>query len=395
MFMTSLQSSAIKFLSARGRAVTAEVPKTWRRLSSVPRVLRQARDIQVGMTPHDVVLARGTFKLLRYRRDTPATHAEPVLCCYALVNRPYILDLQPDKSVVRRYLERGFEVYMIDWGIPSDHDRHLSTEDYVCGFLRRASNFVQQKHTCKKIHLLGYCMGGTFAAILTALHPESIRTLTLLAAPIEFSGRESLLSVWCESKYFDVDAFIDAHGNCPADFLQNCFLYLKPIQNLIEKRIGFYEQMADPTFVTNYFALERWVNDNIPVAGETFREFVKKLFQRNELVRGEFRLGGRRVDLGRIDCSLLLLTAQNDHLVPPASTNGIRPYVCSEDITELMADSGHVGLVVGGKAQKTIWVEATMWLANRSTPAKRAAPPSSSTFGTSVATQLEGGRHGS
>jgi polyhydroxyalkanoate synthase len=361
-------SSVIKLIASHGRAVRAEVPQTWRRLMSVPRVLQQLRDTRVGTTPCDVVLSCGTFKLLRYRRESPATYAEPVLFCYALVNRHYILDLQPDKSIVRRYLERGFDVYMIDWGVPSDGDRNLSIEDYVCGFLQRASSFIQHEHAAKKIHLLGYCMGGTFAALLTALQPQSVRTLTLLASPIDFSGKESLLSVWSEAKYFNVDEFIDARGNCPADFLQNCFLYIKPVQNLIEKRLAFYEQMTDPNFVTNYFALERWVTDNIPVAGETFREFVKKLFQRNELVRGEFRLGCRRIDLARIDCPLLLLTAKNDHLVPPASTNGIRPHVSSQDITALMTESGHVGLVVGGKAQKTTWVEATTWLANRSAP---------------------------
>jgi len=111
--------------------------------------------------------------------------------------------------------------------------------------------------------------------------------------------------------------------------------------------------------------MERWVNDNIPVAGETFREFVKKLYQGNELVRGEFHLGDRRIDLRRIACPLLLLTAKNDHLVPPRSTNGIEPLVSSREIKTMMIDAGHVGLVVSGKAHKTFWPEATRWLTER------------------------------
>jgi poly[(R)-3-hydroxyalkanoate] polymerase subunit PhaC len=369
--MGPMTSEAIALLAHGGRAVAAEVPRTWRRLMSVPRVLKQSRDVQVGTTPHDIVLQRGTFRLLRYRRETPSVYAEPILFCYALVNRPYILDLQPDKSVVRRYLERGFDVYLIDWGVPSDEDSKLTIEDYVCGYLQQAVRYVQYAHARKRIHLLGYCMGGTFAAMLTALEPDSIRTLTLLASPIDLGGKESLLNVWAEAKNFDVDAFVEARGNCPADFLQNCFLYIKPVQNLLEKKIAFVENMHDPSFVANYFALERWVNDNIPVAGETFREFVKRLFQQNELVEGKFTLGRDRVDLRRIDCPLLLLTAKNDHLVPPRSTNGIRPHVSSKDITAVMAESGHVGLVVGGKSQKTIWVDATKWLADRSNSTER------------------------
>ena len=112
--------------------------------------------------------------------------------------------------------------------------------------------------------------------------------------------------------------------------------------------------------------MERWINDNIPVAGETFREFVKNLYQRDELVRGELHLGDRRVDLGRITCPLLLLTAANDHLVPPSSTEGIRTQVGSQAVRSMTIDAGHVGLVVGGKAHRTVWPEATRWLASHS-----------------------------
>jgi polyhydroxyalkanoate synthase len=140
-------------------------------------------------------------------------------------------------------------------------------------------------------------------------------------------------------------------------------LFTKPVQNLIEKGVGFYESMEDPKFISNYFALERWLNDNIPVAGETFREFVKKLYQQNQLVRGELELAGRRVDLRRITCPLLLLTAKNDHLVAPSSTSRIRAHVSSRQIEEMMLGAGHVGLAVSSKAHKTFWPEAVRWIA--------------------------------
>jgi polyhydroxyalkanoate synthase len=124
--------------------------------------------------------------------------------------------------------------------------------------------------------------------------------------------------------------------------------------------------MDEPRAISSYFAMERWINDNVPVAGETFREFVKKLYQNDELVSGRFRIGGRHVDLAKIVCPLLLLTAKNDHLVPPSSTEGIRRRVGSRDITSVTIGAGHVGLVVGGKAQATLWPDATRWLAERS-----------------------------
>jgi polyhydroxyalkanoate synthase len=344
-----------------------EQQRTWQRLFSLPRAFELACETTVGASPHDVVLTRHTLRLLRYRRTTPASYAEPVLFCYALINRHYILDLQPDKSVVQRYLDRGFDVYMIDWGVPSDADHGLTLRDYVCDFLKEVVDFIVGEHARRDLHLVGYCMGGTISALFTAVHPERIKSLTLMAAPIDFSGRESLLNVWTNPEYFDVDAFIDSQGNCPSIFLQSCFLLMKPVQNMVEKHTAFFDQLDDPRFVANYFAMEYWVNDNIPVAGETFRQFVKSLYQCNELTRGLFHLGSHRVDLGRISCPLLLLTANQDHLVDPASTEGILAHVRSQDVDEMAIDAGHVGLVVGSKAHKGYWPKATQWLADRST----------------------------
>jgi polyhydroxyalkanoate synthase len=345
----------------------AEHERMWRRLLSAPQVLQLARETRVGTTPADVVLTEGTHKLLHYRRQTPASYAEPVLFCYALVNRAYILDLQPDKSVVQQYLKRGFDVYLIDWGVPTDADRTLTLEHYVAGFLERASAFILQQRGGDRLHLLGYCMGGTMATLFTALQPERISTLTLLAAPIDFGGQEALLNLWTDRRQFDVDAMVDAYGNCPAWFLQTCFLFMNPVANLIEKNIAFYEQMDNPRSMSNFFALESWINDNVPVAGETFREFVKSLYQSNLLVKGELCLGGRPVDLGRICCPLLLLTAKNDHLIAPSSTEGIRPHVGTRDIASMEIGAGHVGLVVSGRAHQTFWPAATRWLGERST----------------------------
>jgi polyhydroxyalkanoate synthase len=355
-------------------AIFAEQQRAWRRMFSVPRVLELYRETRVGGTPCDVVLEARGHKLLRYRRDTPAKYAEPVLFCYALINRAYILDLQPHKSVVQRYLEQGFDVYLIDWGVPSDADRTRSLEDYVCGFLKDAATLILDAHHRDDLHLLGYCMGGTMSVLLATLQPELARSLTLLAAPIDFAGRESLLNVWTDKQHFDVDALVDTYGNCPAWFLQSCFQNMKPVQSFLEKNIAFFEQMDDLGFVSNFFAMEHWVNDNIPVAGETFRRFVRDLYQDNQLVRGQFHLAGRPTDLGRITCPLLLLTAKNDHLVAPSSTEGIRPHVSTRDIRSITVDAGHVGLIVGGKAQKTLWPEATRWLADRSTPPPRTHP---------------------
>ena len=284
-------TSFFDIVSDQQMAWVNEQQRGWQRMMSLPRVAQLATETKVGASAHDVVFETGTLRLLRYRRSTPATYAEPVLFCYALINRHYILDLQADKSVVQRYIDRGFDVYMIDWGVPADSDHGLTLRDYVEGLLKIVVDFILERHDRRDLHLLGYCMGGTLAVLFASLLPERVKSLTLMAAPIDFGRRETLLSLWTDPQYFDVDSLIDRYGNCPAPFLQSCFLLMKPVQNVIEKYVTFYEQLDDSRFVSNYFAMEHWVNDNIPVAGETFRTFVKSFFQKNELVRGEFLLG--------------------------------------------------------------------------------------------------------
>jgi polyhydroxyalkanoate synthase len=359
---------------AQQKAAYEETAKMWSRLFAIPRVLDSAREVQVATTPFDVVYEEGTLRLLRYRRDTPATYAEPILFCYALVNRPYIVDLQQDRSVIRQFLARGFDVYLIDWGTPAAVDRSMKLRDYIDGLMKNCVEFVIRKATSRQLHLVGYCMGGTMSAIYAARYPEPIKTLTLMTAPLDFSvgGEQSLVQYWSNPDYFDVDSLIDAFGNVPAEFLQASFQMMKPVQNYFQKYVTFFEKMDDDAFIENFFAMEKWTNDNIPVAGETFREFVQKHYQRNELVRGEFRLaaGEDPVQLSRITCPLMLLTASADHLVPPSQTHGVVQHVGSTDIKSMTLDAGHVGLAVSTKAHKKFWPDATQWIADRSTVAR-------------------------
>lgn len=342
--------------------------KMWSRMFAVPQVVEWSRDVAVGTTPHEVVYEEDSLRLLRYRRETPAKYAEPVVFCYALVNRPYIVDLQPDRSVIRQFLNRGFEVYLIDWGVPSAADRSMTLRDYIDGLLKNVADYVVEHSPASNFHLVGYCMGGTMSTIFTARYPKLVRTLSLMAAPLDFSAGsdQSLVTHWANPEYFDVDALVDAFGNCPAAFLQASFGMMKPMQSYVGKYLTFFDKMDDEKFVENYFAMEKWSNDNIPVAGETFREYVKKLYQRNELVKGEFRLGDELVDLKKITCPLQLLMASADHLVPPVQTEGLAPHVGSKDIRADTLNAGHIGLAVSAKAHKTFWPAATQWLAERS-----------------------------
>ncbi len=352
---------ALEWRSARPNETDA-----WDRFLKARQVAPDTSEDSMGSTPHEVVFEEGTLRLLRYHSDS-VKYAEPILICFALVNRPYILDLQGDRSVVRHLLEHGFDVYLIDWGTPTDADSTLRLQDYVCHRLMRLVEFVCKHAGSRQLNLMGYCMGGTLSTMFTALYPERVRNLILMATPIDFDGEEGMLNLWAREDYFDVDKLVDAYGNCPGEFLQYCFQLMRPVHNFAVKYLTFCEKLNDDVFLDNFFAMERWANDSIPVAGETFREYVKLLYQQNRLVLGEMTLGDANVKLESICCPLLLLVANQDHLVPASSTLALEQHVSSDEVQSISINAGHIGLAVSSKAHRQLWPAAVRWIAGHST----------------------------
>jgi len=337
-----------------------------RKVAAWPRALEIARRTRVGATPAEPVYGVDKVRLLRYQSEDPAKFEEPLLFVFALVNRPYILDLRPGKSVVRHFVDAGWDTYNVDWGVPTSADRHLGLAEYVEGYLDRMVDDLRERSGCERINVLGYCMGGSLSAMYVALHPEKVRNLILLAAPVDWSRQDHLLAKWTDPRYFDVDRLIDAYGNAPASMLQGAFLLLKPVANFVEKYVSLYDNLEDEKFLEDYFAMETWLNDNIPVAGEMFRQFVKYCMQENRLIEGRLKVGGRGVHLKDIVCPVLNLTAQNDHLVPCGQSLPFNDAVGSTDRTAITFPAGHIGLAVGSKANRDLWPKAVQWLAERS-----------------------------
>ena len=337
-----------------------------RRMSRLPFLYEKARAVRKGASPSEVVYEEDRLKLLHYLSDAKPRRKTPLIFVFALVNRPYILDLKEGRSVVSHFVKAGFDTYLIDWGAPTHADRHLTLEDYINGYMANVVDYVRERTGAPQVSILGYCMGGTMSVMYTALHPEKVKNLLLLAAGIDFATREGLLNLWSDADYFDVDGFVDAFGNAPAEFLQATFQLLKPVQNLIEKPINFYEKADDDKFLDDFLTMETWLNDNIAVPGGVFREFVKGLYQKNLLVKNAMPVGRHIVDLRKIKCPVLNIMARNDDLVPCAQSAPFNDLVSSRDRKSIVVPAGHIGLAVGSRAQTEAWPEACRWLASRS-----------------------------
>lgn len=345
-----------------------EAATMMRRMARMPFLYQRPNGVRKGASPSEVVYEEDRVKLLHYVSDTPPLFKTPLVFIFALVNRPYILDIKSGKSVIEHFVRRGFDTYLVDWGVPTDMDRHLTLDDHINGYMSNVLDYVCERTGSPQANVLGYCMGGTMSAMFTALHPEIIRNLILMAAGIDFGTRDGLLQLWTGEGVFDVDGFVDAFGNAPAWFLQSAFLMLKPIANLVQKPIGFFERLEDEDYIDEFFTMETWLNDNIPVPGEVFRQFVKYLYQQNRLVKGTMPIGKHTVNLKNITCPVLNLMAQRDDLVPCSQSAVFNDLVSSSDRRTIQFPAGHIGLAVGSKAQRELWPQACDWLALRSDP---------------------------
>ncbi|MGB6220266.1 class III poly(R)-hydroxyalkanoic acid synthase subunit PhaC [Haloferula sp.] len=351
--------------AAAHQAILDETTRNLERFKSLPTVLEKAKKVKKGATPSEVVYEEDSLKLLHYISDKPVKHKTPMIFVFALVNRPYILDLMPNKSVVSHFVDAGYDTYLIDWGAPKHSDRHLTLDSYVNGYLYNVVEQVQARTGAKKVNILGYCMGGGLSSMFTSLHQDKVKNLMLLAAGIDFTDRTGLLNLWSDKSIFDVDSFVDAFGNCPAEFLQGSFLMLNPIGNFIQKPLAFMENLDNEKYLEDFLTMETWLNDNIPVAGEIYREYVKYLYQENRLVKGTLPVGRHVIDLKNITCPVLNIMATRDDLVPCAQSKPFNDLVGSKDKEILELNAGHIGLAVGSRAQRELWPDVVKWLSKR------------------------------
>jgi polyhydroxyalkanoate synthase subunit PhaC len=317
------------------------------------------------ITPYNVVYQGGKVSLRHYAAPQ-RRHATPILIVYALIKRPYILDLQPGKSVVQSLLAQGFEVYLIDWLPPNRDDTKLGFDGYVNAELANAVGAVKAAEQVDQVDLLGYCFGGLLALLHTALHPTNVKNLVTLTIPFDMSVRElPIYNLVDAMSDIAVDLITKIYGNCPAWMVNANFLSMAPMHHAFDKYVGLYRNAQREGYAPMFDLFERWMMSDVPLAGETFRELVTQLFKRNALAKGEFKIGGQTVDLHRIACPLLNVVAEHDDVVHPASSLGLPEFVASRDKRNLTFPTGHLGAVVSGSAMTQLWPQVGNWLAQR------------------------------
>jgi len=304
--------------------------------------------------------APGGATLLRFAAAPARFSSGPaVLLVPSLINRWYVLDLRDGASLVQHLVGAGLDVYAIDWGDCRDEDRDLEWDNVVAR-LARMRRAVARISGQRRIAVLGYCMGATLAAIEVALRPDGVSALIDLAGPIDFS-RAGRLRESVQPDVFDADAVASAGNVAPAQ-MQAGFTALRPTQQLA-KWVGVADRWDDDIAVASFAALEAWANDNVAFPAEAYRTYIRELYQQNRLVAGTHVVAGERVDLSRIVCPTLVITAGRDAICPPPAALVLIDRVGAADRRQLAVPGGHVGAVVGSRAVRDLYPAVARFIA--------------------------------
>jgi polyhydroxyalkanoate synthase subunit PhaC len=329
-------------------------------VAKAPKLVSAPAEINLEVTPHDVVYTEDRIRLLHYKPLTAKQSKTPLVIAYALINRYHILDIHPKKSWVRNLLEQGIDVYMVDWGTPTNMDKYLDFDDYVNGYLDNCVEFVKDEASSEKVSLQGYCTGGTLATTYVSLHPEKVKNFVATAPVID--GWRDTTVISNLAKHLDVDKMVDTIGNMPPEFMYYCFSILKPFEQGIEKYANFFRNIEDEKFVDNFLRVERWLGDTPPIPGELFKQWIKDIYQENLLIQNKMYVGGKHVSLKEIKMPVFTQVAVGDHLVSPECSMPLHYAVGSEDKTLRVYPTGHVGMIASSLSQKKVLPELGQWL---------------------------------
>lgn len=324
------------------------------------KILEPIRD-NLNRTDSESIEMNGQYHLLHYK--SKKSNKTPILIVYSLINRHYILDLLPKISVVQHFINKGFDVYATDWETPTIFDKDMTLEKYIHEYVENSVKKIQEITGFKKITLFGYCWGGILSLIYTTMHPETVKNLVLHATPLDLEKPDTVIEKW--TKQINLDIMIEELGNVPGQLLNFAFIMRNPLESVL-KYPNYFKKPRSLDEIQQFMAIEMWLYDSRPITGKVYKEIIKKIYQKNQLIHNKMKVGGKFVDLNKLTMPVLNIVGQNDDLVPSDSSKYVMCHIPSTDKELIEYPTGHVGLCISKKAHEELWPRVTEWITKRS-----------------------------
>lgn len=340
--------------------VISELNELNRKICDASAIMSKKKDIDVAPSPRDEVLCNNIFKLYHYQPTTQKKATTPILINYALVNRPYILDLQEDRSFIKNLLDNGFDIFLIDWGYPQQKDKFLSLDDYINGFIHRCVKYIQRETCMEKINLMGICQGGALNLCYTSIHPSNISNLICINTPVDFHTPSDRLSHY--SKHIKFEQLAQSHGLIPGTMLNLNLISSNPIDFVTRKYANFSQNIDDKDKSDLFLRLEKWSFDCPDQSGTAFNQFCTDFYQQNKLLANSIKIGDHNIDLKKITNPILNIFSNKDKIVPQESSMALKGATSTQDYDEIVSQGGHVSSFISKKNLSTIPNKITEWL---------------------------------
>ncbi len=306
------------------------------------------------------VAADGSSRLLDFSPFAQGAAGEIVLLMVpSLVNRWQVLDITPERSLMRALARAGIRPLLVDWGTPAGSERGFSATDYVLRLERLADRAAVLGGG--RVHVAGYCMGGNLALALALRRQRALASLMLLATPWDFHADRTGQALMMANLPF-LGRLVDAAGELGVDALQTLFYSLDPWL-VIRKFMRFAQLDPDSPESREFVLLEDWLNDGAPVSGPMALDCLLGWYGNNTPGKGEWVVGGEAIDPRRLDLPSLVVVPGQDRIVPPASARalvGADRAIPGARRIELAL--GHIGMMVSARAPQLLWQPLVDWL---------------------------------
>jgi len=316
------------------------------RRSAKPSQFEVGRDVAV--TPGKVVFRNSLIELLQYSPQTDEVYAEPVLITPAWIMKYYVLDLSPRNSLVRYLVEKGHTVFIISWKNPTSADRNLGLDDYVQLGFKDALGVVNRIVPDRKVHAVGYCIGGTLlsiaAALLSANADTRLASISFLAALMDFSEPGELSVFISPSQLAMLEAVMNKTGVLESERMGAAFMMLRSRDLLWTPAVDTYlrGERAKPN------DLMAWNQDGTRMPCRMHSEYLDRLYLKNELAQGKFTIGDQPVNLKSLRLPMFVVGTETDHVAPWRAFYKARELTSSPDYTFLLTSGGHNAGIVSG-----------------------------------------------
>jgi polyhydroxyalkanoate synthase subunit PhaC len=335
--------------------------RTRAKLDRLHDILTSPGHYGTGATPATIVYRENKLRLLRLVDQSGQPRTGPaVLFIPAPVSRYFIVDLLPGRSFAGHLANAGFDVYLADFGTPTEEDRFADLPYYVEGLVRRCVRKVSAMSGQSKINVVGYCLGGTFSLLYTALHPSTVSRLVLLTTMVDGDVKGGI--AWVAHQMGLAGESYDNPRLVPAAEVKSWFEMLAPGSNSLMGRVNdLWERLDDPIErLRDVRTMATWVDDVVPAPGRLLAELSQQFGPgRNRLMTGTAKVGNRRVNWKAISMPVLSVSAAKDLIAAPEAVDAVKSIVPHAQIVRLAG--GHVG-IVAGRSARVLWEQTAQFL---------------------------------